>query len=158
MRKLKQFDPLKERGIKMAPTPVEARGVKSLRATARPSGRDADPRRTIPLNSSRWQRLRAAVLAREPLCRDCKHVATDVDHDDGDPSNNSAQNLVPRCHSCHSSKTMRERHGTVIGCDASGIPNDPNHPWNREREAKKSPEPDAARPPPNPRLYRNGRT
>lgn len=107
-----------------------------------PTGRDADPRRTIPLQSSRWQKLRRWVLEREPLCRDCDAFgvvtpATDVDHNDGDPGNNDPDNLVPRCHECHSRKTMRERHGKpgVIGCDANGWPLDPNHPWN-----EKSPE------------------
>lgn len=120
-----------------------------MRRQTRPSGRDADPRRTIPLNSSAWQRLRAYVLAVEPLCRDCKHVATDVDHDDGNPGNNNPRNLVARCHSCHSAKTMRERHGTTHGCDATGMPNDPGHHWN-----EKSPEGDAPRPPPGSLLYR----
>lgn len=124
----------------------------SRKRPSRPSGRDADPRRTIPLNSHRWQRLRAATLAREPLCRDCKHVATDVDHDDGNPGNNRPENLVPRCHSCHSTKTMREQHGSTYGCDVSGWPTDPRSHWN-----EKSLEGDAARPPPGPFLQRNGR-
>ena len=94
---------------------------------SRPSGRDADPRRTIPLNSSRWQRLRAAVLAREPLCRDCKQPATDLDHDDGNPGNNHPSNLAPRCHECHSRKTMT---GHVHGCDDDGWPRDPGSHWN----------------------------
>lgn len=108
---------------------------------ARPTGRDADPRRTIPLQSSAWQRLRAVVLAERPLCVDCFElgrltIATDVDHDDGDPSNNERCNLVSRCHSCHSAKTMRERHGSrpVYGCDVNGMPLDPAHPWNRNHQ------------------------
>lgn len=108
---------------------------------ARPTGRDADPRRTIPLNSARWRKLRATMLARHPLCVDCfAHgrvtPATDVDHDDGDPSNNAPENLVSRCHSCHSTKTMRERLGLprVYGCDVSGMPLDPDHPWNKNRQ------------------------
>jgi len=114
-----------------------------------PTGRDADPRRTIPLNTAAWQKLRASVLAEDPLCRDCERMgrvtpATDVDHDDGNPGNNDRANLVPRCHSCHSHKTMRERHGNaaVQGCDLNGMPLDPNHPWNRQ----KSLEADRARP------------
>ncbi len=94
----------------------------------RPSGRDSDPRRVIPLNSYRWQRLRAAVLARDPLCRDCQQPATDVDHDDGNPGNNDPANLVPRCHGCHSRKTM----ASGYGCDVDGNPLDPAHPWNKE--------------------------
>lgn len=115
----------------------------------RPSGRDADPRRTIPLNSHRWQRLRAAVLAREPLCRHCGEVATDVDHISGDPSDNRLSALQPLCHACHSSKTMRERNGTTTGCDVNGWPIDPASHWN-----EKSLEGDAARPPPEPLFQR----
>ena len=64
------------------------------------TGRDADPRRTIPLQSAQWQRLRASVLASAPLCRHCTEegrtmAATDVDHRDGNPGNNRAENLRP---------------------------------------------------------------
>ncbi len=92
------------------------------------SGRDADPRRTIPLNSSRWQRLRDVVLSQEPLCRHCKErgivtPATDVDHVSGDPSDNSRDNLAGLCHSCHSIKTAHD-HGKRVatGCDVDGLP------------------------------------
>ncbi|MBN8727594.1 MAG: HNH endonuclease [Xanthomonadales bacterium] len=101
-----------------------------VKRPSRPSGRDADTRRTIPLQSARWQRLRALVLARQPLCRDCNEPATDVDHDNGDPGDNSPQNLVARCHSCHSRKTMMERSGTVRGCDVEGWPTSPASHWN----------------------------
>jgi hypothetical protein len=103
---------------------------------ANPSGRDANPRRTIPLNSARWKRLRAYVLAREPLCRHCGDVATDVDHISGDPSDNRTSALQPLCHSCHSIKTGQERAGRVAqlrGCDVTGRPIDPAHPWNAEK-------------------------
>lgn len=105
---------------------------------ANPSGRDSDPRRTLPLNSAAWYRLRARVLAEEPLCRHCGQPATDVDHLSGDPSDNRRANLQPLCHPCHSHKTGRERAGLGIvhGCDADGMPRDPAHPWN----AEKSPE------------------
>lgn len=105
---------------------------------ARPTGRDADPRRTIPLNTARWQRLRAAVLAEHPLCSYCLQraivtPATDVDHADGNPGNNDRSNLQSLCHECHSTKTMHERHGTAMpGCDVNGWPLDPRHPWNRK--------------------------
>lgn len=100
---------------------------------ANPTGRDADPRRTIPLNSAAWRRLRARVLAEQPLCLMCSDVATDVDHVSGDPSDNSRKNLQPLCHACHSRKTARERTGNaavIRGCNADGWPIDPAHPWN----------------------------
>ncbi|WP_322997214.1 HNH endonuclease signature motif containing protein [Castellaniella sp.] len=104
---------------------------KIKRMKANPTGRTADPRRAIPLNSTTWRKLRASVLEREPLCRHCAargitEPATDVDHRSGDPSDNSPQNLCPLCHSCHSIKTARD-HGknVAMGCDLNGIPLDP---------------------------------
>ncbi|MCY1358465.1 hypothetical protein D9M69_450010 [compost metagenome] len=99
--------------------------------------------RRVPLNSAAWKRLRAEVLADEPLCRACASrglvvPATDVDHiinGEGDYSDdNSRANLQPLCHECHSLKTARDQGKSVtLGCDVSGLPIDPAHPWNRER-------------------------
>lgn len=63
-----------------------------------------------------WRRMRAAVLQREPLCRECrKHgettPATDVDHIDGNTFNNAMSNLQPLCKPCHTRKTVREQQG-----------------------------------------------
>lgn len=102
---------------------------------AKATGRDADPRRTLPLNGSAWQRLRASVLAGEPLCRFCLNAgktvpATDLDHRNGDPGDNRILNLQPLCHECHSRKTAQD-HGRRVnwGCDSEGLPLDPQHPW-----------------------------
>lgn len=92
--------------------------IKQHRPKGQPSyrrtGRDADPRRTIPLQSGAWKKLRAQVLAREPFCRNCwtegrAVKATDVDHVDGNPGNNSRSNLAALCHSHHSRKTRCEQ-------------------------------------------------
>ena len=111
--------------------------LESVKARSKRTGRDADARRTLPLNGAAWQRLRASVLAGEPLCRMCQargviEQATDVDHISGDPSDNSMGNLQPLCHACHSLKTAAD-HGkdVYLGCDVNGMPLDPNHPWNR---------------------------
>lgn len=110
--------------------------VPALLKRANRTGRDADPRRTLALNTAAWQKLRAAVLADRPLCSHCRRrglvvMATDVDHANGDPSDNSDDNLQPLCHSCHSLKTAAERGGNVrMGCDTDGTPLDPRHPWN----------------------------
>lgn len=100
------------------------------------TGRDADPRRTLKLNGAAWQKLRASVLMDEPLCRHCAArgltvVATDVDHMNG-ADDNRRESLQPLCHECHSRKTA-EDHGKRVahGCDVSGNPADPLHPWNR---------------------------
>jgi 5-methylcytosine-specific restriction protein A len=101
------------------------------------TGRDADPRRTLALNTSAWQKLRASVLRESPLCEHCRRrgvltTATDVDHVNGDPGDNSRENLAALCHACHSIKTAAD-HGKQVrqGCDKDGIPTDPAHPWNR---------------------------
>ena len=74
------------------------------------------PRDKSFYHSAGWLKVRAVVLAAEPLCRDCKAAdrvvpATEVDHvlpisAGGEPLDFS--NLAPLCLSCHSSKTMRE--------------------------------------------------
>lgn len=108
---------------------------------ANPTGRIADARRTLALNTARWQRLRASVLAEHPLCAHCFErgaitPATDVDHADGNPANNERSNLQSLCHACHSTKTMCKRHGSAqtFGCDVNGMPKDPDHAWNRNRQ------------------------
>lgn len=103
-------------------------------------------KRTLSLNSTAWKRLRAEVLASEPLCRMCKArglvvPATDVDHinnNTGDyTDDNRREALQSLCHECHSRKTAAEMGKSVTwGCDVNGVPLDPAHPWNR---AEKSP-------------------
>lgn len=143
MSKLKMLQPrlrvmgsiMEEKGLKMAP-PIRTR-------RANRSGRDADPRRTLPLNSAAWQRLRASVLAGEPLCRACiqrgvHEPATDVDHVSGDPSDNSMENLCPLCHRCHSIKTAMDKGKRVnLGCSLDGWPIDLSHHWNKSSEITK---------------------
>ena len=41
-------------------------------------------------------------------------------------------NVETVCKSCHDTRIQREEaRGYTIGCDATGKPIDPNHPWNR---------------------------
>jgi 5-methylcytosine-specific restriction enzyme A len=67
-------------------------------------------------HTPRWKRLRAQVLAEEPLCGDCltegrTTASTDADHQvphRGDVALFwSRPNLRGRCHACHSRKTRR---------------------------------------------------
>ena len=102
--KLSTLDPWKARGLKMLDT-------RPSRAKA--TGRDADPTRVLPLNGYAWQKLRAMVLAGEPLCRHCATQgltvpATDVDHMNG-ADDNRLESLQPLCHECHSRKTAAEQ-------------------------------------------------
>lgn len=113
----------------------------------------AKKKRLVSLNSAAWQRLRAQVLAEEPLCRACAARglvvrATDVDHiedsRDDYSDDNRRENLQPLCHECHSLKTAASMGKSVtLGCDANGLPLDPNHHWN---QAKDHEEPSAPRP------------
>lgn len=77
---------------------------------------DRQAHRALATNSRPWRRIRAAQLRREPLCRKCLAQslltpATDVDHEDGDSSNNAESNLQSLCRSCHSRKTAQENGG-----------------------------------------------
>ena len=98
--------------------------------------------RQYATNDSRWRKIRAGVLAREPLCRHCAEIgrtepATDVDHIDGNAFNNARDNLCALCKSCHSRKTATENGGfgsasrkpKRIGCSPDGMPLDGGHWW-----------------------------
>lgn len=97
--------------------------------------------RVLPLNGARWRRLRAQVLAEEPLCSWCleegRYVASvDVDHINNDGDDNRRENLTGMCHECHARKTQAEMNGQDVkrkGCDRNGFPLDPDHGWNSEK-------------------------
>jgi hypothetical protein len=72
-------------------------------------------------------------------------VATDVDHiidsRDDFTDDNSRENLQPLCHECHSLKTASSMGKSIyLGCDVSGMPIDPGHPWNKITSSQASPE------------------
>jgi 5-methylcytosine-specific restriction endonuclease McrA len=102
----------------------------------------------------RWEKYREKYLAHHPRCVMCEAkgqlgIAAVVDHivpprmaealRSGcaetiakarklfwDPANHQ-----PLCSRCHDSDKQRlEKSGRVAGCDASGIPIDPNHHWH----------------------------
>lgn len=126
-----------------------SRGLKTLTQHTRTlKQKQAANGRTLALDSAAWRRVRARVIAEQPLCGQCeregRYVAgNEVDHIDNDPTNNERSNLENLCKACHSRKTNRDMgHNVAYGCDANGMPLDPNHPWNRE----KSPGPQPAKP------------
>ncbi|WP_424538834.1 HNH endonuclease signature motif containing protein [Sphingopyxis granuli] len=100
-----------------------------------------------PYNTARWKRLRAAHLALEPACRGCRNSgrltrANTVDHivaiSEGGPAYPGHDGLASYCPACHSAKTARGAEAGAVrstkprrGCDASGRPLDPTHPWSR---------------------------
>lgn len=88
-----------------------ARGIR----THNPKGvnraaRIRQARRALPTWSKQWRQIRAFILDRDPFCP-CGRPATDVDHRDGDATNNDPENLQGLCRSCHSRKTAREDGG-----------------------------------------------
>jgi 5-methylcytosine-specific restriction enzyme A len=135
-------------------------GSKTLKEKQQANGR------TLALDGAAWRKLRTLVLNEQPLCPECRDQglvvpATEVDHQDNDPSNNSRQNLLGLCKPHHSVKSMAELHGrkrVVKGCDANGMPLDPDHAWNSGTVAplllEKSPATDGHKPTGSPRARR----
>jgi 5-methylcytosine-specific restriction endonuclease McrA len=63
--------------------------------------------RAMHTGSKAWRALRLQVLVDEAYtCRKCGGFGDQVDHDDGDDSNNARTNLQCLCLRCHSAKTM----------------------------------------------------
>jgi 5-methylcytosine-specific restriction protein A len=114
-----------------------------------------------PYNTRHWKRLRSAHLAFFPLCEGCEREgrltsANTVDHrvpiSAGGPALPDHAGLASYCASCHSAKTARGVEAGAVhstkprkGCDVSGRPTDPRHPWN----AGKSLRADGRTPPAN---------
>ena len=91
----------------------------------------------------RWNVKSQAFLARtDRLCvwrhkypETCLGIATVVDHINGfgkigDRQFWDKRNWQPMCVRCHGRKTKQEQ--TPVQHDASGMPIDPDHHWNRE--------------------------
>ena len=87
----------------------------------------------------RWQDARRAFLREHPLCAICGKPLDGktaiVDHikpHKGDWNlfwdQSNWQALCKRCHDSH--KHRQEQGGLIGGCDLSGMPTDPRHPWN----------------------------
>jgi 5-methylcytosine-specific restriction protein A len=91
------------------------------------------------LRGRRWMALRGLVLSANPMCVRClaKGIrgteATEVDHKNGDRTDNTIANLQGLCTPCHVEKTAEDM-GYVrrMGCDENGFPRDPAHPWNKD--------------------------
>lgn len=93
------------------------------------------------INGGALQRLKAAHLRERPLCVRClrlglTRVATELDHivpmfKGGADTRDPFENRQGLCTPCHRAKTAEDMgHTTGKGCDATGLPTDPLHPWN----------------------------
>ena len=101
-----------------------------------------------------WDRLRKAILAREPLCRLCakegkNEKATQVDHIlpiSRGGRRFAEDNLQPLCAPCHSAKTNAERDYRRVKAprqtDDRGYPNPDYLEWKRQRAAARAPRTD----------------
>lgn len=89
-----------------------------------------------------WRARRDAQLARSPLCELCQQcglvvAATVANHripHKGDWSLFADDdNLQSVCRTCHDGAVRSyEATGKMRGCDANGMPLDPNDPWAKE--------------------------
>jgi 5-methylcytosine-specific restriction endonuclease McrA len=86
----------------------------------------------------KWRQIRARQLRLHPLCAECMRQgfvteAVEVDHitrlEDG--GTDDPANLQSLCHDCHARKTAAENGARPRGCDVTGMPTDPGHPWTR---------------------------
>lgn len=95
------------------------------------------------LYGRRWREARKSYLASHPLCVYCADLgrvtaATVIDHIVPHRGNETLfwriENWQALCQPCHDgAKAELENTGTLRGCDTSGTPVDPNHPWNFSR-------------------------
>jgi 5-methylcytosine-specific restriction protein A len=111
-----------------------------------------------PYTTRRWERIRLLKLQESPLCEVCLQQFAEivpaeiVDHripitKEGREKRLAAEAFPPLdalaslCQSHHNQKTRAEQLGEKNwmrkGCDIFGRPNDPDHPWNRERARMK---------------------
>jgi len=108
-----------------------------------------------PYTTRRWERVRQQKMMRDPLCEACLTVgeivpAEVVDHrrpitKEGRAKRSAAEAFPPLdalaslCASHHNAKTWAEQRGEDYwrkGCDIFGRPNDPDHPWNKEKSGR----------------------
>lgn len=129
-------------------------GIKMLDTTKKPWLKLEDIRtarwvkakngRLLPLNSAAWFKLRMTVLHEQPLCPECEargiiEPATQVHHINDNAMDNSRDNLVALCASCHSKHTVQDMGGNArMGCAMDGTPLDHSHHWNNAATGQRS--------------------
>ncbi|OYY40450.1 HNH endonuclease signature motif containing protein [Reyranella sp.] len=84
--------------------------------------------------SREWKRLRAATLARDPVCitRGCGQPSSHADHvvPRSKGGADSLDNLRGMCGPCHNRRSASGNAAPrAVGCLPDGTPRDPGHPW-----------------------------
>lgn len=91
---------------------IVERGRCTAHAVTQQERRFKDPEQQRFYNSTRWKQLRAIVRSQEPRCRICTvNQSTNVDHIDGNWSNNDRANLRALCSSCEKTRTGQQHRG-----------------------------------------------
>ncbi|MDP2333849.1 MAG: HNH endonuclease [Reyranella sp.] len=93
-----------------------------------------------------WRDLRAAVLRRDPICatRGCGRPSSHADHvvPRSRGGADTLANLRGLCGPCHNRRSASGNAPLrAIGCDASGRPRDPGHPWLAEGDTPSKDQP-----------------
>ena len=105
-------------------------------AKASAEARERQRTRFLRTDSAQWRAIRKAQLERFPLCEDCNGPANEVDHNTNDTRRNLiGVELSSLCKPCHSVRTRARQRGIaprIRGCDVTGRPLDPEHPWNKK--------------------------
>ena len=93
-------------------------------------------------DTKKWKTRRVAFLQSNPLCRFCTAagratLATVVDHIKPHRGDEELfwdeSNWQAMCKPCHDgAKAELENTGRLRGCDVTGRPLDPAHPWNQK--------------------------
>ncbi len=81
-----------------------------------------------------WKRLRAQVLARQPICETagCGRRSVHVDHiiPRSRGGTDTLGNLRGLCPECHNARRLG-REPIAKGCNEAGTPRDPGHWWHQ---------------------------
>lgn len=123
-----------------APRPIR-RAADGWPAVVQRNG-DMMAQRTERLRGRAGQEQRRRRLINEPLCRDCADqgrvtASTVPDHikplaKGGADTDDNIRCLCGPCHEVRTAEQfVHERRAALGACDATGLPTDPAHPWNR---------------------------
>lgn len=91
-----------------------------------------------------WKKTRRRVIQRDRgWCQHCLKAGrytkgNQCDHikPRAEGGGDEMSNLQLLCIPCHNIKSLRDRGYLVKGTDATGLPTQPDHPWNQDQEGE----------------------